>query len=437
MWPADRDRARVGALDQRGDALGLLGAAQRDDDVHPRARRRAALVARRSPPTSSAMTRSGTNRAGASAPAGRICAGAFRSPTASTRRSRSASSTYGVEPDGRCRRYLRERCSRIRCCANGRRRRWRKPTIVDADEPRVIYRDKIAAARTAQPMPDVALAACAGRAFAPPQRDARGRCASAAAARRTSTASARRRDARRARLRGIVDYEPTELVITARAGTPLAEVEDALRRARADAGVRAAALRRRARRSAAIVATGLSGPRRPYAGAVRDSCSACASLDGTGDDSRLRRPRDEERRRLRRRAADDRRARHARRAHRNLAQVPAAAPKVEIDARARVQRPTMRSRSSTSGAASRCRCRRRAFTPGRLRMRLSGAPAAVASARRASSAATSMPTRGAFWRGLRDQTHATTSHLRCAAMRRCGACRCARRRRGPNSAASS
>src|SRR5687768_14275702 len=29
--------------------------------------------------------------------------------------------------------------------------------------------------------------------------------------------------------RGIVEYEPTELVITARAGTPLAEVETALR----------------------------------------------------------------------------------------------------------------------------------------------------------------------------------------------------------------
>ena len=53
---------------------------------------------------------------------------------------------------------------------------------------------------------------------------------------------ARGRGARaRAPTRGIVDYEPTELVVTARCGTPLAELEARARRARPVPGLRAAA----------------------------------------------------------------------------------------------------------------------------------------------------------------------------------------------------
>jgi glycolate oxidase FAD binding subunit len=86
--------------------------------------------------------------------------------------------------------------------------------------------------------------------------------------------------------RGIVSYEPTELVITARAGTPLAEIEAALRQkgqmlpfepphfgAGATLG--------------GCVAAGLSGPRRPYAGAVRDFVLGVRLLDGKGDDLRF------------------------------------------------------------------------------------------------------------------------------------------------------
>jgi glycolate dehydrogenase FAD-binding subunit len=82
---------------------------------------------------------------------------------------------------------------------------------------------------------------------------------------------------------GIVDYDPTELVITARCGTPLVEIEDALR----DAGQMLGFEPPRFGRAATLggcVAAGLSGPRRPYAGAVRDLVLGVRLLDGRGDD---------------------------------------------------------------------------------------------------------------------------------------------------------
>jgi glycolate oxidase FAD binding subunit len=81
---------------------------------------------------------------------------------------------------------------------------------------------------------------------------------------------------------GIVDYEPSELVITARAGTSLAAVESAMR-------ARGQMLGFEPPRFAAggtlggAVACGLSGPRRPYAGAVRDFLLGIKVIDGTGE----------------------------------------------------------------------------------------------------------------------------------------------------------
>ena len=90
-------------------------------------------------------------------------------------------------------------------------------------------------------------------------------------------------------LRGIVSYEPTELVVTVRAGTLLAELEDAL----AERGqmlpfepphfdirdVHAATI-------GGAVASGLAGPRRasygPTYGAVRDFVLGASLLDGRG-----------------------------------------------------------------------------------------------------------------------------------------------------------
>ena len=69
--------------------------------------------------------------------------------------------------------------------------------------------------------------------------------------------------------RGIIDYEPSELVITARCGTPLSEIETAL-------AERGQFLGFEPPRPAGdptiggVIATGLSGPRRMQAGAARD-----------------------------------------------------------------------------------------------------------------------------------------------------------------------
>lgn len=80
---------------------------------------------------------------------------------------------------------------------------------------------------------------------------------------------------------GIVDYEPSELVIVARAGTLLAEIEARL----AAQGQRLAFEPPRlgaASTIGGVVAAGLSGPRRPFAGAVRDCVLGATVLDGRG-----------------------------------------------------------------------------------------------------------------------------------------------------------
>ena len=81
---------------------------------------------------------------------------------------------------------------------------------------------------------------------------------------------------------GIIDYEPNELVITARAGTSLSAIESAMR-------ARGQMLAFEPPRFATggtlggAIASGLSGPRRPYAGAVRDLVLGVKVLDGAGE----------------------------------------------------------------------------------------------------------------------------------------------------------
>ena len=82
---------------------------------------------------------------------------------------------------------------------------------------------------------------------------------------------------------GIIDYEPTELVITARAGTRLADLEAAL-----DQKGQMLAFEPPYFGAAATlggcIAAGLSGPRRAAAGSVRDFVLGVRLLNGKGDD---------------------------------------------------------------------------------------------------------------------------------------------------------
>src|ERR1700693_1674212 len=81
---------------------------------------------------------------------------------------------------------------------------------------------------------------------------------------------------------GIVDYEPTELVITARCGTPLAEIDAALAANNQmlafepphfgpDATV------------GGMIACGLSGPARQAVGSARDFVLGAVLMDGAGE----------------------------------------------------------------------------------------------------------------------------------------------------------
>ena len=82
--------------------------------------------------------------------------------------------------------------------------------------------------------------------------------------------------------RGIVTYEPTELVLSARSGTPLAEVKAALREKGQMLAFEPPAFGEAATIGGAI-ATGLSGPARPYAGAARDFVLGTRLLNGKGE----------------------------------------------------------------------------------------------------------------------------------------------------------
>lgn len=82
--------------------------------------------------------------------------------------------------------------------------------------------------------------------------------------------------------RGIVHYDPAELVVTARAGTPLTELESALAQHGQFLGCESPHFGKGAT-VGGMVAAGLSGPRRPFAGAVRDFVLGIKMLNGRGE----------------------------------------------------------------------------------------------------------------------------------------------------------
>jgi glycolate oxidase FAD binding subunit len=84
---------------------------------------------------------------------------------------------------------------------------------------------------------------------------------------------------------GIVDYEPTELVVTARCGTPLAELERLLAERNQMLAFEPPHFGEATIGGA--IATGLSGPRRATSGAARDFVLGVRVVDGRGQDLRF------------------------------------------------------------------------------------------------------------------------------------------------------
>lgn len=80
--------------------------------------------------------------------------------------------------------------------------------------------------------------------------------------------------------RGIVDYDPAELVVTVLAGTPLAELQAEL--ARHDQMLPFEPPAWPGATVGGVVASGLAGPRRAFAGSVRDALLGVRLLDGQG-----------------------------------------------------------------------------------------------------------------------------------------------------------
>lgn len=85
-------------------------------------------------------------------------------------------------------------------------------------------------------------------------------------------------------LRGISSYEPTEMVITARGGTPLLEMEEALAERGQHLAFEPPRFGARGQTTVGgMVAAGLAGPARAAAGGVRDFVLGACVLNGRGE----------------------------------------------------------------------------------------------------------------------------------------------------------
>ena len=244
--------------------------------------------------TSRASPRSGTRAGAASAQGGAYLCGAFSLADAFYAPVAFRFRTYGVAPDGAAGDYL------AALLAHPFLREWEdaalaETAIVDADEPRI---------STATSSPRAAMSARMSR-CRPEWQAARIRAA-AAARQPLAIRGGGTKDFYGEAIAGDV-LDTTALRRHRRLRSDRARDHGARRdaarrdrardaRGRADARVRAAAFRRR-RDAGRLVAAGLSGPRRPYAGAVRDLVLGVRILDGKRRRPLVRRPGDEERRR--------------------------------------------------------------------------------------------------------------------------------------------
>ncbi len=81
---------------------------------------------------------------------------------------------------------------------------------------------------------------------------------------------------------GIIEYDPAELVLVARAGTPLSEIESVLADHHQILGFEPPFIDAGATLGGAVAA-GLAGPRRAYSGAVRDFILGAKFVNGKGE----------------------------------------------------------------------------------------------------------------------------------------------------------
>ena len=82
--------------------------------------------------------------------------------------------------------------------------------------------------------------------------------------------------------KGILEHEPTELVITARAGTPLQEIDQTLAANHQTLAFEPPHFSDNAT-VGGMIAAGLSGPARPYQASVQDAVLGCTILNGKGE----------------------------------------------------------------------------------------------------------------------------------------------------------
>jgi glycolate oxidase FAD binding subunit len=200
---------------------------------------------------------------------------------------------------------------------------------------------------------------------------------------------------------GIVSYEPTELVLTARCGTPLAEVERLLHENRQMLAFEPPHFGPGATFGGCIAA-GLSGPRRAAAGALRDFVLGAKLVDGRGRAVSFGGQ-------VMKNVAGYDIARLAAGSLGTLALIAEASVKVLPlpSAELTVQREATQAEALEAmnrWAGQPLPVSASAWHDGMLRIRLSGAAAAVrAAAQKIGGAA--LDDAGGFWAGIREQSH--------------------------------